>query len=280
MEEKEKEDNILIPLNEKKEIGNEMPINIFFVSKEEKDNFSDLKSLFLNSNKKNFVFKGEYNMDSIVNKVCYYLGIETENYEEIDEKEIRNIIIFNIPSNEAINILQSFVKKIDGNIGNDEYPFFIFLKNKNCANDFDIKTLIIDLNKFQEEVIDSSKLDSRNIYIDTEETILDTINKIYNYYNGDYILNYDNDEDEKGEKYYIDKTINILVIGKRGCGKSTLINRILGEKKAFAHINAKTPETREYYHRYYPIKLIDSAGFEVSGLDEKKLMKLRILKSF
>ena len=48
MEEKEKEDNILIPLNEKKEIGNEIPINIFFVSKEEKDNFSDLKSLFLN----------------------------------------------------------------------------------------------------------------------------------------------------------------------------------------------------------------------------------------
>ena len=280
MEEKEKEDNILIPLNEKKEIGNEMPINIFFVSKEEKDNFSDLKSLFLNSNKKNFVFKGEYNMDSIVNKVCYYLGIETENYEEIDEKEIRNIIIFNIPSNEAINILQSFVKKIDGNIGNDEYPFFIFLKNKNCANDFDIKTLIIDLNKFQEEVIDSSKLDSRNIYIDTEETILDTINKIYNYYNGDYILNFGNDEDEKGEKYYIDKTINILVIGKRGCGKSTLINRILGEKKAFAHINAKTPETREYYHRYYPIKLIDSAGFEVSGLDEKKTNEIKDIKKF
>jgi len=74
--------------------------------------------------------------------------------------------------------------------------------------------------------------------------------------------------------------MNILVIGKRGCGKSTLINRILGEKKAYAHINAKTPETREYYHKYYPIKLIDSAGFEVGGLDEKKLMKLRILKSF
>ena len=219
-------------------------------------------------------------MDSIVNKVCYYLGIETENYEEIDEKEIRNTIIFNIPSNEVINILKSFVKKIDGNIGNDEYPFFIFLKNKNCANDFDIKTLILDLNKFQEEVIDSSKLDSRNIYIITEETILDTINKIYNYYNGDYILNFGNDEEEKEEKYYIDKTINILVIGKRGCGKSTLINRILGEKKAFAHINAKTPETREYYHRYYPIKLIDSAGFEISGLDEKKTNEIKDIKKF
>jgi hypothetical protein len=106
------------------------------------------------------------------------LGIEYENNEEIDEKEIQNIIIFNIPSNEVTNILESFIKKIDGNIGNDEYPFFIFLKNKNSANDFDIKKLILDLNKLQEEVIDSSKLDSRNIYIDTEETILDTIKKI------------------------------------------------------------------------------------------------------
>jgi GTP-binding protein EngB required for normal cell division len=71
-----------------------------------------------------------------------------------------------------------------------------------------------------------------------------------------------------------------LVIGKRGCGKSTLINRILGEKKAYAHINAKTPETREYYHRYYPIKLIDSAGFEVGGLDEKKTNEIKDIKKF
>ena len=53
MEEKEN----LIPLNEKKEIGNVMPINIFFVSKEEKDIFSDLKSLFLNSKKKTLYSK-------------------------------------------------------------------------------------------------------------------------------------------------------------------------------------------------------------------------------
>ena len=219
-----------IPLNKKKKIGNESPINIFFASEEKTDYFSNLKSLLLDSTK-NFAFKGEYDLDSIVNKVCYYLGIERENYEEIDEKEIKNIIIFNIPSNKVINILEAFIKKIDGNIGNDEYPFFIFLKNKNCENNFDIKKLILNLNKFQEEIVDSSKLDSRNIYINTEETILDTIEKIYNYYNGDYIINFGDDEDEKEEKYNIGKTINILVIGKRGCGKSTLINRILGEKK-------------------------------------------------
>ena len=35
----EKENNILIPLNKKKENRNEPPINIFFVSKEKKTTF-------------------------------------------------------------------------------------------------------------------------------------------------------------------------------------------------------------------------------------------------
>jgi len=75
---------------------------------------------------------------------------------------------------------------------------------------------------------------------------------------------------KKKEKYNISKTINILIMGKRGCGKITFINRILGEKRAYSHINAKTPKTREYYHKNFPIKLIDSAGFEVAGLNEIK----------
>ena len=130
-------------------------------------------------------------------------------------------------------------------------------------------------------MIDSSKLDSRNIYIETEETIITTINKIYNYYNGDYFINFeDNDEDNFKRRYNITKTINILCIGKRASGKSTLINRILGEKKAFAHINAKTPKTREYYHKYYPIKFIDSAGFEVDGLNEKKTNEIKDINKF
>lgn len=59
-----------------------------------------------------------------------------------------------------------------------------------------------------------------------------------------------------------------MTIGKRGSWKSRLINRLLGEKKAYAQLNAKTLNTKEYYHNYYPIKFIDSAGFEIGQLSQ------------
>ena len=275
---KEKEDIIInIPLMEKKNDVNESKINIFFCSKEKTQIFSNIKFLLSQSSKK-FSIKGEFDKDSLINEVCYYLGIETKNHEEIDNKEIKNIIIFDIPLDDISNILKIFIDKIDSNLSNDEYPFFLFLKDEKTS--FDIKKLILDLNNFQEEIIDSSKLDSRNIYIDTKDTIINTIKNLYNYYNGDYLINFEDNEDDLKQEYNITKTINILVIGKRGCGKSTLINRILGEKKAFAHINAKTPKTREYYHKYYPIKFIDSAGFEVDGLNDKKTNEIKDINKF
>ena len=275
---KEKEDIIInIPLMEKKNDVNESKINIFFCSKEKTQIFSNIKFLLSQSSKK-FSIKGEFDKDSLINEVCYYLGIETKNHEEIDNKEIKNIIIFDIPLDDISNILKIFIDKIDSNLSNDEYPFFVFLKDEKTS--FDIKKLILDLNNFQEEMIDSSKLDSRNIYIETKDTIINTIKKLYNYYNRDYLINFEDNEDDLKQEYNITKTINILVIGKRGCGKSTLINRILGEKKAFAHINAKTPKTREYYHKYYPIKFIDSAGFEVDGLNDKKTNEIKDINKF
>lgn len=250
-------------------IEKENLINIFFCSNEDTKSFSKIKSFLMNLPNK-FRIKGEYNTDSIIDEICFYLGILDKDHEEIDEKEIRNIIIFNIPFNEAEKILQSFLDKVGDGTKNDDYPFFVFLKNNNLIDNFDIKKLLFNLNDFQKNIIDSFKIDSRNIYIDTEETIIYTIKSIYNYYNGDYTISFDDNENERIEKYNITKTINILVMGKRGSGKSALINRLLGEKKAYADVNAKTIKTREYFHKYYPLKFIDSAGFQVGGLEQSK----------
>ena len=126
----DEENNIIIPLIQKDKIKikneiineNEKPLNIFFCSNEKNDVFSKINNLLKDSSKK-FKIKGQYNTDSVVNEVCYYLGI----HDEIDEKEIQNIIIFNISFKEAESILEKFIKKIDGSIGNDEFPFFYIL---------------------------------------------------------------------------------------------------------------------------------------------------------
>ena len=213
----------------------EKNINIFFCSENKIQLFNELEK-YLNKSTKKFIIKGNYNKSSIITEISYYLGIGKKNNEEIDEKEINNIIIFNVSFNDAENLLNSFIKEFKGMIQNDQYPFFVFLTDGNNSN-FDIKKIISDLNTFQLNIINDAKLDSRNIYFDTKKTILPTITKIYNYYNGDFITELDNGEKDN-YNYDLSKTLNILVIGKRGHGKSTLINRILGEKRAYAHPNA------------------------------------------
>ena len=59
-------------------------------------------------------------------------------------------------------------------------------------------------------------------------------------------------------------TINILVSGRPGSGKSTLINRILGKERCYAKKGEGTVTKRiiKYIHEKYPLVLYDSPGFE------------------
>ena len=73
-------------------------------------------------------------------------------------------------------------------------------------------------------------------------------------------------------------SINTLFAGNSNTGKSTFINRLLGQKRAFVSDKAKTKIYDVYYHKYIPLKLFDSIGFEVGKTEENKDLK-NIIKS-
>lgn len=65
---------------------------------------------------------------------------------------------------------------------------------------------------------------------------------------------------------------NVLVIGNSGVGKSTLINAVLGEKKADAGwgLSGTTRGIQAYGNDSIPFRLIDTAGFEPSFFNTMK----------
>jgi len=108
------------------------------------------------------------------------------------------------------------------------------------------------------------------------------IKSVYSYYfnKGDYgfmnliqILNDFTSQNEKNEFFQKYKaTFNILVMGKTGCGKSTLINLLLNEKRAREGIGYSiTKFYSQYIHEKYPITFTDTVGFE----DQKSLEKMK-----
>jgi len=130
---------------------------------------------------------------------------------------------------------------------------------------------------------------NKNDYHDIEQKI----NMIYNYYFniGDTLTNFipiindftfqkDNYMNKEISSKY-KATLNILVIGRPGCGKSTLINLLLNEKRAREGIGYSiTKLYTQYIHNKYPITLTDTPGFE-NDEDLKKMEKfLSILNTF
>ena len=98
-----------------------------------------------------------------------------------------------------------------------------------------------NLDTFQKDFINDLKLDSRNIYFETEEN---------NYYNDDYWIGLDN-----GQIYNSDITNNFKYFSNR---KERLRKKCINKqnsrrKKAYSDAKADTGNTKEYFHKYYPI---------------------------
>ena len=70
---------------------------------------------------------------------------------------------------------------------------------------------------------------------------------------------------------------NILLCGRTGCGKSTFINKIMGEKKSFTAKaqSAGTYRNNFYIHKKYPIRIIDVCGLAKGNEGNENREKLK-----
>lgn len=170
----------IIP-NEKKE-DNSKPVNIFFFIEGKMDFYNDIKDI-INKMKDKFKIKGEFDKSSLLSEIGYYLGIRDSKKGKIDKKQIQNVVILYTSFNNSKDLLFQFITKFEkGIVKNDDHPFFIILPYENEPN-FNVRQLIIAINNFQEKINNSRKLDSRNISFESKNSILEKLEKIYNYFN-------------------------------------------------------------------------------------------------
>lgn len=197
------------------------------------------------------------NFDLLIN----YIKNKIQNNQEYN-----CILIFldEIDNNEKIGIIYDYL----ANIKKVYKPIVILAFNKE-KNEKDLS----NINNYFEIAFYTKKDYSK---------INKKIKSVYSYYfnKGDYgfmnliqILNDFTSQNEKNEnKQKYKATFNILVMGKTGCGKSTLINLLLNEKRAREGIGYSiTKFYSQYIHEKYPITFTDTVGFE----DQKSLEKMK-----
>ena len=147
------------------------------------------------------------------------------------------------------------------------------------------------VNKLTE--IKRSYFDMNNIFIYNNSPIelpksIISIFKVYTYFNqlgsGFYIKLQNSDLNIESFKEELDNLFhthyfNILLCGRTGAGKSTFINKILGEKKSFTlkTKSAGTYRNNFYIHKKYPIKIIDVCGFAQGNEVKENLDKINLI---
>ncbi len=201
--------------------------------------------------------KGKINSNNIRTiLVLFDMKHLVENITEIIEKYYEDQLFILIFTHENENSLKSKIKNsIEENLADDILTYF------------DLDNIFICKDNEQEY----------------KKALLPVL-KVYRYFNqlGDAffkdLYEYVTIEGLKEEIQYLFYThyFNILLCGRTGTGKSTFINKIMGEKKSFTLPNesAGTYRSNYYIHRKYPIKIIDVCGFAEGREGEENKQKI------
>lgn len=193
----------------------------------------------------------DFSNSSPIQNIKYYFSL-------INDIQYFNVFVLNYEKKEEIfDFFKSFNTEEWG-ITNECYPFFMICKQILSKNEG--KKYINDLNNSKKDLYKikfGNILFYNDIKAQNAESFQKDIINIYNCYNQDYKC-YDDSKE----------SINILLIGVKNSGKSTLINRLLGETRALSMENHYTSKMNLYKHTKYPIVFYDISGFNENEDDE------------
>ena len=157
-----------------------------------------------------------------------------------------NIIALNYKTEtEIVKFFEDFNKNYKETcISAAAYPFFLIDKNV-----FKKIELYNEIKKINYKRPDLYKYNSKDILEYDKQSISQKILSIRNYY-------YQIQEERKNQR-----TLNIMVCGKRKTGKTYLINELLFENRGLSKENNETTKITSYEHKLFPIMFYDFPGF-------------------
>ncbi|EGR28132.1 hypothetical protein IMG5_182690 [Ichthyophthirius multifiliis] len=156
------------------------------------------------------------------------------------------------------NYIPDFLREIDNKISDEYKKKYIEKKEKRKQKLNDIK------NQEKQEIQNLNQNNQLGISLEEWEKEFDQINSK---------IEDESDLDEESSS----KNINICFIGRTNAGKSTLINKIIGEERVITHDQSGTTRDSikvEYIYREKKLTLIDTAGIDqkiskVSDVEKK-----------
>ena len=182
-----------------------------------------------------------YNKEDYFN--CYYDSINEASY-------FNTFIIDYSTKEEILDFFKEFNKNYNKTyIKFDSYPFFLI--NEKI---YSKKELIKDIQEINENKPPEYHIQSKDILIyDNKNSLKNQIIKIYKYYTENEDLLNQSEEEEK--------TLNILLCGIKGVGKTFFMNKLLFENRGLSKDNNHTTKLNKYHHKLYPISFYDIPGF-------------------